>query len=116
MTRLMTSNPAFDGLPPSLAASATVLAGEPAWPPDDAREAVRALATADAAIVGVELWREVGGAPEWRASSAYECGPAGGWDDYVNACAREADAFITRFQGEPGALFSLTWASARADQ
>ena len=49
-------------------------------------------------VVGVELWREKDGQPQWVASS-----------DLSPESDHSAMQFIENCQNEPGALFNLTW-------
>ena len=93
-----------------------MLDGEPAWRPQSAKRVVKALASSGAAVVGVELWRNRDGRPEWLASSDYRYEPAGAADQFAASCAAAANAFIDRFQSEPEALFNLTWRSADAGE
>ena len=85
-------------MPQELYNAAHRLAGELAWPAAEAQKVVSWLERHGCEIVGVELWRERGGQPQWVASS-----------DLSPASDHSAMQLIENCQNEPGALFNLTW-------
>ncbi len=85
-------------IPEEMLRAAHRLAGELAWPAAEAQKVVSWLNQRECEIVGVELWREKDGQPQWVASS-----------DFSPASDQSAMQFIKNCQSEPGALFNLTW-------
>ncbi len=85
-------------MPEELLRAAHRLAGELAWPAVEAQKVVSWLERQGCEIVGMELWRERDGQPQWVASS-----------DFSPASDQSATQFIENYQNEPGALFNLTW-------
>ncbi len=85
-------------MPGELLRAAHRLAGELAWPGTEARQVVSWLGKEGCEVVGVELWREKDGQPQWIASG-----------NFSPASDRSAAQFIENYQNEFGALFNLTW-------
>jgi len=85
-------------MPGELLRAAHRLAGELAWPVAEARQVISWLDRQGCEVVGMELWREKDGQPQWIASS-----------DFSPASDLSAMQFIERYQNEPGALFNLAW-------
>lgn len=85
-------------MPEELLRAAQRLANELAWPAAEAQQVVSWLGKQGCEIVGVELWREKDGQPQWIASS-----------DFSPASDQSATQFIENCQNEPGALFNLAW-------
>jgi hypothetical protein len=76
--------------PPDLAAQATILACEPAWPPQTARRVVEYLRQSDQAVVGIELWVPEGRYPRVLGWSEYNVSFTGDWKQYVKENADQA--------------------------
>lgn len=97
-------------LPKELQEKAHILAGEPAWPPHEALQAVSWLGTHGYQVAGIELWQEKNAKPLWIGSSDYS--PLSGemtTPGSVAECAYQAALFIAKYQDHPDALFNLTW-------
>lgn len=104
--------------------------GEFGWRRADALVAISALAGADRAILGGELWWVPEGATEWTGLIPQRHGPDAvypwetvrdsgePWPAYVERCARDSVAMVNRWPGnelQPGLsgriLYNLTWAT-----
>lgn len=83
---------------------------ESCWPATQSVEVIRALASLDRAVLGVELWRFEGeGAPEVVGWSEYSVATAGPWADVVAAAARDAEESVLGHAGDLGLWVNLTW-------
>jgi hypothetical protein len=96
-------------IPQRLLKSARTLAGELAWPPNDAIAVVRWLASTNNIVTGVELWENVQGNPKWIATSDYKVNESEPMTLRAKSCLNNAANFIQRFRNHPGALFNLSW-------
>ena len=94
--------------PSTLREKAKVLAGEPAWPGDAAREVVNFLRAAGYAVVGVELWQPEGDMPRVLGWSEYIIDFSRDWKQYVEL---NADQAIEVIKGKipENCLFNFTW-------
>jgi hypothetical protein len=100
---------ALSDIPMELISRGVVLAGEYAWPAEDAIRVIDHLVRANLGVTGVELWQDSEGYPRWIATSNYNCDEAAGWAAYVECSGAGAKSFVWRFTEEPGALFNLSW-------
>jgi hypothetical protein len=83
---------------------------EGCWPASRCVEVIRALASLDRAVLGVELWRFEGGdAPEVVGWSEYSVATAGPWPGVVAAAARAAEESVLGHTGDLGLWMNLTW-------
>jgi hypothetical protein len=101
-------------LPAGLRAQMVMLAGDPAWPPAEARAVVGLMRERGVAVVGVELLMAETGGPRLLGWSEYRVEFAGDWGRYVN---ENADRALAELQKEVpgGAVFNLTWIESEAD-
>lgn len=98
----------WSDLPESLAVKAVLLSGEPAWPPEAAREAIRYLSSKDLAVVSVEAWIPEHGSPRVVGWSDYKVANSRNWKEYVTQNALQALKTIDDSELK-GALYNLTW-------
>lgn len=97
-------------LPTELQEKAHILAGELAWPPSQALQAVRWLEKHGYEVAGIELWQEKEAKPLWIGSSDFSPLSSNAVTlDSAAECAYQAALFITKHQDYPGALFNITW-------
>lgn len=80
------------------------------WPATHSVDVIRALASLDRAVLGVELWRFEGeSAPEVVGWSEYSVAIDGPWADVVATAARDAEESVLGHAGDLGLWVNLTW-------
>jgi hypothetical protein len=98
----------WSDLPESFITKAVFLSGEPAWPPETAREVVSYLSSKGQAVLGVEAWIPEQGSPRVVGWSEYNITIQDDWKESVRQNAIQAVKTIEE-SGLEGALYSLEW-------
>ncbi|MFN2533030.1 MAG: hypothetical protein ABR555_17230 [Pyrinomonadaceae bacterium] len=96
-------------LPEELRAKAIILANEPAWAKESAREVITFLANNGYAVLRVEWWAKEGSRLRVLGWSDYNTGVMEDWDEYVRLNAEDAMYTVDQTPGG-NELFNLTWA------
>ena len=96
-------------IPEEILENAVMLCNEPFWHYVDALHVVGKLSTTSHAIVGVELFEQVGDSPKWIATSNYNHDKSVLWDEFVELCNTSAKEFIETNKEHEGALFNFSY-------
>jgi hypothetical protein len=81
------------------------------WKYEDAIKVVSELTKDYYAVIGVELYEQVGDAPRWLATSNYMCEETFPWDAYVKNCEKAAINFIKSNKINFNTLFNFSFIS-----
>lgn len=98
--------------PQHLKAKAIQFDSDLAWRISDISEVLIWLEMEQLAVVGVEVWHIKDDAPQWIATSNYDCQRNQLWEDFVKCCSQEARQFAEKNVMDKEAFFNLTWISS----